>query len=54
MFSQNYATLMYIIRLGHERMNLQKLQFENQELKRKLQIAQAWMKNEVRNQVKNI
>lgn len=32
-------------------MNIQKLQLENQDLKRKLARAQAWMKQEVRNQV---
>ncbi len=35
-------------------MNLQKLQLENQDLKRKLQIAEAWMKREVRQQVARI
>jgi len=35
-------------------MNLQKLQLENQELKRKLQIAQMWMEREVRFQVEKI
>jgi cell division septum initiation protein DivIVA len=35
-------------------MNLQKLQLENQELKRKLQIAEAWMRREVRQQVARI
>lgn len=35
-------------------MNLQKLQLENQDLKRKLARAQAWMKQEVRNQVQLI
>jgi hypothetical protein len=32
-------------------MNIQKLQLENQDLKRKLAIAQSWMKQEVRNHV---
>ena len=35
-------------------MNIQKLQLENADLKRKLQIAQAWMEREVRIQVEQI
>jgi hypothetical protein len=35
-------------------MNIQLLQLENQDLKRKLKIAQMWMEREVRFQVEKI
>ncbi len=35
-------------------MNIQQLQLENQDLKRKLKIAEMWMEREVRFQVEKI
>ncbi|MGB2111328.1 MAG: hypothetical protein ACPHY8_05935 [Patescibacteria group bacterium] len=52
MFFYFLCAILFILQNYYKReMNLQKLQLENQDLKRKLARAQAWMKQEVTNQV---